>query len=243
MAFGCRRCSEAVAAEASKLRAAGAQMVIVGAHAGGACSDFADPADLSSCDSSAEIFELARSLPEGLVDVIVAGHTHQGLAHEVEGTAIIQGYALGQAFGRVDVDIRSAHAARRAPRAVRAARAVAPGEYEGAPRRPIPSVVAAMAPALERVRALQATPLGVTLDTPLPRSGDAESPLGNLFADALREQTGADVAINNNVRGGLRTDLPEGALTFGRLYDVFPFDNRLLTVTLSGADLAHGAGR
>ena len=48
---------------------------------------------------------------------------------------------------------------------------------------------------------------------------------------------GADVAINNNVRGGLRTDLPEGALTFGRLYDTFPFDNRLVNVTLSGADL------
>ena len=84
-------------------------------------------------------------------------------------------------------------------------------QYEGRPVTPDPAVVAAMAPALERVRALQATPLGVTLDTPLPRSVDAESPLGNLFADALREETGADVAINNNVRGGLRADLAEGA--------------------------------
>ena len=48
---------------------------------------------------------------------------------------------------------------------------------------------------------------------------------------------GADVAINNNVRGGLRADLPAGALTFGRLYDVFPFDNRLLTITITGAEL------
>ncbi len=229
--------SEAVATQASKLRAAGAQVIIVGAHAGGACSDFADPADLSSCDDSAEIFELARSLPSGLIDVIVAGHTHQGVAHDVEGTAIIQGYALGRAFGRVDVAFD-----RRTGRVVRyelfAPRELLPqAQYEGRPVTPDPAVVAAMAPALERVRALQATPLGVTLDTPLPRSGDAESPLGNLFADALREETGADVAINNNVRGGLRTDLAEGPLTFGRLYDVFAFDNRLLTVTLSGADL------
>ena len=103
---------------------------------------------------------------------------------------------------------------------------------------PDPAVVAAMAPALERVRALQATRLGVVLDAPIPRLGDADSPLGNLFADAQREGSGADVAINNNVRGGLRADLAEGELTFGRLYDAFPFDNRLVTVTLTGAELA-----
>jgi 5'-nucleotidase len=74
--------AEAIADEASKLRAAGAQIVIAGAHAGGACAEFEDSADLSSCDSLSEIFQVARSLPRGLVDVIAAGHTHQGLAHE-----------------------------------------------------------------------------------------------------------------------------------------------------------------
>lgn len=252
--------SEAVADRATKLRAAGAQVVIVGAHAGGACSEFTDPADLSSCDPAAEIFELARGLPKGLVDVIAAGHTHQGVAHEVAGIAIIQGYALGRAFGRVDVafDRRTQRVVRHelfAPRDVCAeadaearceprAESSPPlpqAKYEGRVVTPDTAVVAAMAPALERVRALQAGVLGVVLDTPIPRSGEAESPLGNLFADAQRARTGADVAINNNVRGGLRadlrSDLPGGALTFGRLYDVFPFDNRLVTLTLSGADL------
>jgi hypothetical protein len=75
-------------------------------------------------------------------------------------------------------------------------------------------------------------------DTPLSRSSDGESALGNLFADAqLAGNPGVDIAINNNVRGGLRADLPAGALTFGRLYDTFPFDNRLLRITLSGAEL------
>jgi 2',3'-cyclic-nucleotide 2'-phosphodiesterase (5'-nucleotidase family) len=110
--------------------------------------------------------------------------------------------------------------------------------YEGRDVTSATAIDAAMAPALQRVRALQATELGVVLVTPLTRSGDAESALGNLFADALLERTpGADVAINNNVRGGLRADLPAGALTFGRLYDVFPFDNRLVTLTLRGAEL------
>jgi len=248
----------AVATEATKLRAAGANIVIVGAHAGGACGEFDDPNDLSSCDAASEIFQLARGVPKGLIDVIVAGHTHQGLAHEVEGVAIIQGYALGRAFSRVDVAFdRNAQRVVRhdlqVPRELCAqhdpvtlrcdppAASSAPwpqAQYEGRAVVPDPTVIAAMAPALARVRALQATSLGIVLDTPFPRSGDVESSLGNLFADALREgSVGADIAINNNVRGGLRTDLPEGALTFGRLYDTFPFDNRLVTVTLSGADL------
>ena len=86
---------------------------------------------------------------------------------------------------------------------------------------------------LARVRALQATPLGIVLGETLRRTGDPESPLGNLFADAFRDaMPGADVALNSNSRGGLRADLPAGALTFGRLYEAFPFDNRLVTLTL-----------
>ena len=48
---------------------------------------------------------------------------------------------------------------------------------------------------------------------------------------------GADVAAVNNAARGLRADLPEGPLTFGRLYDVFPFDNRIARITLTGAEL------
>ncbi len=241
-----------VQAEATKLRAAGATVVILGAHAGGACAEFSNPADLSSCDSEAEIFKLVRALPRGLVDAIAAGHTHQGLGHEVDGVAIIQGYSHGRAFGRVDLTIdrgtghvvgRSLFApqevcARQDPVALTCDGAAVPqARYENRAVTPSSAITAAMAGALARVRSLQARPLGIVLDTPIPRSGDLESALGNLFADAQRAKTGADVAINNNLRGGLRADLPAGPLTFGSFYDVFPFDNRLLTVTVSGAAL------
>ena len=79
--------------EARRLRRRGADLVLVLAHAGGACFRFDDPTDLSSCDDDAEIFELARRLPSGLVDAIVAGHTHQALAHEVAGIPIVQAYS------------------------------------------------------------------------------------------------------------------------------------------------------
>jgi 5'-nucleotidase len=247
-----------IAAEAAALRSAGADVVVVVSHAGGACARFGQPADLSSCDPSSEIFEVARALPPGLVNVIVAGHTHDGLAHQVQKTAIVQGYSVGRAFGRADVlfDRRTRQVVDVelfAPREVcavqdpetlscePASRSAGPlpvARYEGRPVQPDPAIDEAMAPALRRVRDLRATFLGVFLGTPMHRAGDPESPLGNLFADAIREaMAGADVAINNNSRGGLRADLPEGALTFGRLYDVFPYDNRLVRVTLTGTEL------
>ena len=251
--------AETVATEAARLRAAGAQVVIVNAHAGGGCERFDDPKDLASCDPNAEIFDLVRELPRGLVDAVVAGHTHAGLAHEVAGIPIVQSYWGGRAFGRIDltVDRASGHVIGSRPFAPRdicamqdpatlaceAPDASAPlprAQYEGRPVIDDGTISRAMAPALARVRQLQATPLGVVLDKSLARTGDPESPLGNMFADALREEGDADIALNNNSVGGLRADLPDGPVTFGRLYDIFPFDNRLARVNLSAGALEQG---
>jgi len=226
-----------IAANAAKLRAAGADVIIVAAHAGGGCERFDQPRDLSSCELESEIFQVARGLPAGLVDVIAAGHTHAGLAHEVNGIGIIQPFSRGQSFGRVDVIVD-----RRTRRAVRMRlfppRQIVPAEYEGKAVTSDPVIVQAMATALQRVHRLQATSLGVTLDVPIPRSGAFGSPLGNLFAEAIRAAVnGADVAAVNNAAVGLRADLLEGPITVGRLYDVFPFDNRIARITLSGAEL------
>ena len=101
-----------------------------------------------------------------------------------------------------------------------------------------PAIVHAMAPALQRVETLQASPLGLSLDAAIRRVDDGRSPLGNLIAEALREAVpGADVAAINNA-GRLWADLPGGPITVGQIYDVFPFDNRLVRVSLTGADLS-----
>ena len=46
---------------------------------------------------------------------------------------------------------------------------------------------------------------------------------------------GADVALMNS--GGVRADLPAGALDYGHLYSALPFDNRLVTVRMRGEQL------
>jgi 5'-nucleotidase len=102
---------------------------------------------------------------------------------------------------------------------------------------PDQAVARALAPDLARARSRREAPLGVTIRAPVPRAHKVESPLGNLFTDLmLAARPAADVALTNG--GGLRADLPAGPLTYGRLYEAAPFDNRFATVRLTGADLA-----
>jgi len=251
----------AIADEATALRAGGAQIVVLVAHAGGACAAFGAPDDLASCDDSAEIFDVARRLPHGTVDAIVAGHTHDALAHRVAGVPIVQAYSWGRAFSRVDLRVTRATGAIGdvrvfPPQEVCAmqdaaggcqlpASATSPARYEGRAVEPLAAVGEAMAPALGRVRAWRDTPLGVSASTPIDRGpGDAESPLGNLFADALAAVVpGADAGLSYGAGpGGLRADLPPGPLTLGALYDLFPFDNRVVALALTGADLRQMLG-
>lgn len=73
---------------------------------------------------------------------------------------------------------------------------------------------------------------------------DLESPAANLIADAqlaatrAPENGGAQLAFING--GGVRTSLvpgPGGAVTYGQIFEVQPFGNTLMTVTLTGAEL------
>ena len=248
--------ADTIAAEAMRLRADGVSVVLVTSHAGGRCAAFTSPTDLSTCEPAEEIMQVAAAIPRGLVDAIVAGHAHSGMAHEVAGIAIIEAYMGGRAFGRLDLVID--RVTRRvvehrifAPRDLCAR--VDPGtlrcdpegassgriraEYEGAPVIPDQAVARRIAPAAQEAELQKRMPLGVQLPAPIRRTGSSDSPLGNLFADAYRAGApGADVAINNT-SGGLRADLPAGPLTYGGVFEVMPFDNLLVTLRLTGRAL------
>lgn len=64
----------------------------------------------------------------------------------------------------------------------------------------------------------------------------AESNLGNLAADAFRTATGADVALTNG--GGIRDSIPAGDITKKQLVTVFPFGNYVVTMDVTGEQLA-----
>ena len=225
--------ADAIAEQARALRAKGVKLVIVAAHAGGECTKNDVPTDLSSCDDASEIFEVARQLPAGAVQAIVAGHSHKSIAHEVAGIPILQSGAYGTAFGRLDFTIDPASGA------VLEARIHPPepvsrgGLFEGAATVPSSDVEQAIAPAIEGARARRAESLNVTLSAPFPAKYHEESALGNLVTGLLlAAEPGAEIAVTNG--GGLRADLPAGPLTYGSLYDTLPFDNRIARLTMTG---------
>ncbi len=231
--------------QAKKLRAEGAKLVVVLAHAGGNCQNVDHPHDLSSCKPDEEIFKVARKLPRGLVDVIVAGHTHKGVAQYVNGIAVVEAYAYGTAFSRVDV--RFAPQTQRVlgvrifpPHQVcadfKSLDHCNPGSYAGRPVQPDARIARVIQPALDRAAKKRAEPVGVTLGSAIRRANKVESPLGNLFAELMRQAApGAEVGITNG--GSLRADLPAGKLTYGELFEAMPFDNRLATLRMTGAEL------
>lgn len=68
-----------------------------------------------------------------------------------------------------------------------------------------------------------------------PSSGD--SALGNLIAISMWQRLGVqtDLAMTNTT--GIRADLPQGPVTVEQLFNVFPFDNTITKMQLSGHEV------
>ena len=67
-------------------------------------------------------------------------------------------------------------------------------------------------------------------DTRLVRN--RETALGNFCSDALRIMTDADISFVNG--GGLRAPIEAGAVTFNDIFSVFPYNNQVVTVEITG---------
>ena len=79
----------------------------------------------------------------------------------------------------------------------------------------------------------------------LTRAYGESAPLGNLAADALLLAAGKNTQLALTNSGGIRTELPAGAITMGGVISVYPFPNELATMDLTGKQLRdlmeHGA--
>jgi 2',3'-cyclic-nucleotide 2'-phosphodiesterase (5'-nucleotidase family) len=194
---------------------AAADFVIVVAHEGAFC-------DGAACHG--EVLDLARGLDSGAVDLIVSGHTHSLVNTVVNGIPIVQARSSGAGIAVVDF-VRSA-GGRRDVRA----RIETPFADQV---RPDPALADSLRHYAQTIAALTARPVArFTLE--LRRTG-AEYGLGRLIADAQRRVAKTDIALVNN--GGIRADLPAGMVTYGDLYRVQPFQNRLVRLVVSGSVL------
>ena len=220
--------TKVVKEEAPKLRAQGAELIFIVAHLGGECTEFEQMDDLSSCDQDSEAFKLARALEPGTVDALFGGHTHQRIAHRVNGTLILQSGQYSQYVSILDIE-------RVAGKPVLHMRPhhLLTGKAEGA-------LAATVAQLLESAKGpideMRGRTLGIALLSPLKRNHSESSPVGNLICAWLKQmQPEAEICLVNS--GGLRNNFPAGPLTYGALYDVLPFSNIAAMMYLKGSEL------
>jgi len=198
---------------APALRARGAQVVIVVAHAGGSC-----PA--SGCQG--EIFPIASRLT-AKIDVIVAGHSHTFVNTVVNGIPIVEARSRGQAIDVVDLVVGAAPMVLR--HEVR--------EVYTDSLKPDADVQDITRAALARVAPIVNRPIAMIADA-MPKEG-RQNALGNLIADAMRVVGRGDIGLMNN--GGIRQSLQAGPATYGSLFEIQPFANTFVRVRARGSDV------
>jgi 5'-nucleotidase/UDP-sugar diphosphatase len=217
----------ALAAEAARLRAAGAVTVIALTHLG---------------------LDADRELARGShgIDLVVGGHSHTLLANGLAGAAmptpvveqdadgravpIVQVGAYGRCIGRIDLAVDAAgRAALFSANALEAAASIVPEAR-------VAALLARLEEPIAEMRARVVGEAAGPFRNGACRAG--ECALGNAVADAMLEAArphGGVAAITN--AGGLRANLGPGKVTLGDVNAVLPFGNTLSVVTLSGADL------
>lgn len=172
--------------------------------------------------------KLASQVPA--VDLILGGHDHRGMFDVVNGTLIFKPKSNWRSVGYMKVYM-------------------IPGLKPVVLFNVIPinnkipedpemkALVNKYASVLDKELAIPIGETKVPLDAHRATVRTKESNFGDLIADAMREFTGADVAITNG--GGIRTDSSYGPGELSRkdVLAVLPFGNKVISVKVSGADL------
>ncbi len=216
-----------------ELKAQGIEAIVVLIHEGGMPTG-----DFNECPGiSGPIVGIVNKLDKA-VDVVISGHTHRAYNCRIDGRLVTSADKYGTVLSEIDLvldpksgDVVQARADNLIVRTDRFAK-------DAAQTRMIESYELLAAPLAKRVIGRIAAPLS------RDESPAGESAIGQVVADAQLAATrapadgGAQVALMNP--GGLRANLAAGAdgsVRYEDLFAVQPFNNNLVTLTLTGAQL------
>ncbi len=176
--------------------------------------------------------QIAKAVPG--FDLVIDGHSHSVLPKglKVGKTLICQTGWHGYALGRVELVVKD-HKLRKVQASLLDREGV-----EKLAQKPDEGVAQALQEInlqveKEKNTLVAESPRELSAERKLVRTGESE--LGNLTADAIRQASGADVALVNG--GSLRHSLPQGQVTRGAVLDIFPFNNRVVTLVVDGKTL------
>ena len=210
---------DAGAALAESLKAEGADIVIALTHQG--------------LGVDLELLRAARA-----IDVVLGGHDHLLVANHDGRQAVMKAGSQGRHVGVLTLAIDRIEGRGGVPKVVwtpdfrlrstagMAGDAVLAAKVQAYQRR------------LDETLDVVIGETATELDTRGFLSGSAETAFGNLLADAMREATGADVALSNG--GGIRGDTiypPGTRLTRKMVLTELPFGNKTVVLRLTGAQI------
>jgi 2',3'-cyclic-nucleotide 2'-phosphodiesterase (5'-nucleotidase family) len=198
------------------LRARGADFVIIIGHIGARCN-----ANGQNCRE--EAVDITRRV-RAKIDAVISGHSHTLVNTEVNGIPLVQARLSGRAVDVVDLYMSGAPSRHEV-------REVYPDSIA-----PEPNALAIVTAARRQVDAIEPRinrPVA-TIARTIADTG-VQAPLGHLIADGMRVVGGGDVAVVNN--GGIRTSMHAGTATYGSLFEILPFGNKLMRVRVRGSDL------
>ncbi|WP_438448042.1 5'-nucleotidase C-terminal domain-containing protein [Gorillibacterium sp. sgz5001074] len=212
----------AVNKAAAELKAQGVKALVVLAHI---------PASQSGDAAAGDAADLANAVDDE-VDVIFAAHNHLRVNGMVDGKLIVQAWEYGKAFADVDLELDRTTGDIVSKKAELVYNVH--NGYDPAVRAIIQHYSELAAPYLNRVIGTAAVEM--SKDYPgVGIGGYGDKALGNLIADGMKAEMNADFALMNG--GGVRENLNAGEITWGELFGVQPFNNVLVKLEVTGADM------
>lgn len=218
-----------------EIKSQGAHIIVVLIHEGGTQTPY-----YGDTREDTEVKGVINKIVDKLdddIDVVMAGHTHAFLNAYLpnhNGVKILvteaQSYSAALAEVSLQVDPTTQKVIHKSARIIPTFAERWPGT---APDEATQKIVAF---AENAVASVVNSEVG-TVTTPLLRrhNKSGESNLGNLITDAFRTIMDNDIALTNP--HGMRDDISEGLITWGTIYSVLPFGNKIVTVTLTGKEI------
>lgn len=215
-----------------EIQSRGVSTIVILSHTGGKCNE--------KNECSGEIFDIAKNLSSDTVSVIFGGHTHNAMTTTVNDIKIVQPNAYGISYGRVDLffdrstgKLLKDRIRVESPIYFTETLSIKGNLIHLKPDRDATKSLAQYLISVERIK--KDIICNVTDDIDIISKDTL--PLGQIITEAILSfpDVKGDIAIYNT--GGIKSSMKKGALTYGKLYEIIPFDNTVVSVILTGSQL------
>ncbi|MGL5244125.1 MAG: 5'-nucleotidase C-terminal domain-containing protein [Sarcina sp.] len=180
--------------------------------------------DFNTSEITGEVVDLANKAVG--IDGIISGHTHRFVCGKVNNLPIVQGGCNGKGYAKLSLSFKDGKVT------------VTPSIemlYKKGKALVEDKNMKAIYDNYNKDLKSKLEKVVFNIPCELTHSRNNLSPLGQFASKYMAEAANVPIGITNG--GGLRRPLPSGDITVGNMWELMPFDNTLVTMKLTGAEL------